>query len=239
MLKILLTISNRYIRALACLLLALAYFSESLYAVDINSTGSAYDVDTAQLVYTEQHTSTERNDGKHLLVSTYRNPKGDEICKRRVIFKNGKVVEYMLRQGSVRNSESVIRTSDSIEISVNDSAKIKQKIIPIDPNNEVVIDAGFSSFIVRNWEPLLAGETLNFDFVSVSRMSVIALQIRKVDEAQDSVEFSMTASNPIIKMMMKPIIVKYSSNNRQLAYYKGASNLKDEQGDHYQVEIKY
>jgi len=228
-----------YLQELSCLLIILAYSSQPLFAIDINSTGNAYDISTEQLVYTENHSTLVKEDGKHQLLSIYRDPKGDEICKRSVLFKNGKVVEYILRQSSARYSESVIRTRDSIEISINNSARIKQKIIPVEENSEVVIDAGFSPFIVRNWAALMAGETLKFNFVSVSRMSIVGLQISKTAQSEKTIEFAMTASNPIIRMLMTPIIVKYSVGDKQLAYYKGVSNLKDSQGENYEVEISF
>ena len=213
-----------------------------LELIDANFAGSAYDKKTGELIYIEEHHMSNlhgENEYVEIMQSLYKNAADEEIGRRKIVFKDGIVTEYVLRQKPIKLSESVVRTKNSIEISVNDSEKITQKVIPIKANDEVVIDAGFSTFIVRNWDALINGETLKFKFVAISRLSVVDLQVRLTARADDSLEFTMTAANPIIKMLMKPIHIEYLTESKKLYYYNGMSNLQNQNNQHYNVEIKY
>ena len=152
------------------------------------------------------------------------------------------MTHYQLTQDSIGYSESITRDSGQITIDVGknqNTEKESDKTKTISNAEDIVIDAGFSDFIHRNWDDLLSGKTCKFKFSSTSRMSAVGLQVRLKETSEDEILFTMTASNPVIRMLLKPILVGYSSETRDLAYYKGVSNIKNDKGKAYNVEIFY
>ena len=210
--------------------------------------GEAYDTKTNQMVYQERHHYAQEN-GENVMYSMFVDPNGDTIGERKVAFTEDRVQSYHLDQNLINYQESVIRNNDSITLIGKKGNKVKQKEVANSP--EVIIDAGFSNFIVRNWEELQKGKTLRFDFASIGQMDTVRLQVKQVDLARTSASdhgvnedevmmFHMTAANALIRLLLKPIEIGYYKDTRQLAYYKGVSNLKDQKGKQFSsVRIQY
>ena len=51
--------------------------------------------------------------------------------------------------------------------------------------------------------------------------------------------FKMTSANALFRLLIKPVQVGYYRDTRQLAFYQGVSNLKDIDGDNFNVEITF
>lgn len=221
----------------SCALLSLVFMMATVSA-QANMVGNAYDIKTKQLLYTERH-STGMEGQQQVMRSTYLDPQGEVIANRTVTYSDDKVSHYQLQQSSINYTESIHRNDGSIEISVTENIEKGAKTNSINNAEEVVIDAGFSDFIVQNWDELLQGEPIKFKFASTSRMDIVNLQVRFDEQLDDTVMFSMTAANPFLRMLLTPISVGYTTDSKELAYYKGVSNLQDEDGDYYDVEIRF
>jgi hypothetical protein len=200
--------------------------------------GKVYDVKSQTLLYQEDHQFTDTS-----MQSTYTNPTGQVIGVRQVTFNQGRVTSYELRQDLASSSENVTRDDKSIRMQVNNGDQQQQTDIDISKLDEVVIDAGFSNFIMRNWDALLDDKKIVAHFASTAQLDLIKVQLTRVDPKKTSlakvgdpsgiVMFQMQLSNPLIRWLISPIEVGYYQDSKQLAYYQGASNLNQESGEHY------
>ena len=209
--------------------------------------GHVYDVKTNTLIYKETHNYLLVDGGK-VMHSLFTSPSGETIAKREIEYENDKLVSYRLVQDSIEYEESIKVGNKNIQLEKRNQKQVSQK--KIKTLNEIIIDAGFSDYIVNNWGALIEGATLKFDFASVSQMNKIRLQVKGADIDKTSakeyltddeiVMFKMTIANPVLKMFIKPIEVGYYKESRQLAYYKGISNIKNSNGKQYSlVRIEY
>ena len=102
-----------------------------------------------------------------------------------------------------------------------------------------IADAGFDRFIERNWEQLLAGPLVR-PFLVPSTGSFIDFRVRheKSDSAGES-QFVLEVDSALLRLVVDPITVVYSTSDRMLLRYSGLSNVRDEAGDNYDVSIIY
>ncbi|RBP53627.1 hypothetical protein [Arenicella xantha] len=223
---------------LASLLVA-TLVSIEVHAAQPELIGKVYDIQTQALLYQETHSFADTT-----LKTSYTDASGNVIGQREVQFKpNGQVNAYQLTQQAAAITESVERKQQSIDMSVSAAGKQTQQEIDISQDDEVVIDAGFSNFLLRNWQNLLAGKKVTTRFASTAQMDLIKVQLNQVDPQTSSladngdttgiVMFQMRLANPLIRWLISPIEVGYYADTKQIAYYQGASNLSKASGEHY------
>lgn len=211
----------------------------ALASAGLDLVGAVYDAKTNQLIYQERH-NFSRVDGEEVMRSTFTAPNGDMIGLRTVEYQGDRVRAYRMEQPGLNYKESILRNTEQIKIAGESQGK--RESIEVRPGNiqDVVIDAGFSNFIVRNWSQLMEGQTLKFDFASTAQMDLVRLQVRHRETVDEVEMFNMTIANPILRLLLKPIEIGYFADTKQLAYYKGISNLKDDNGEQFStVRIRY
>lgn len=201
--------------------------------------GHAIDLETGESRYIEEHRFFEK-EGRQVMRTRYRTADNIDIASREVLYDNQRVASYQLNMHNIAYEEAVDRKDGEILIRVNAEQSV-QKSLPVDSDREIVIDAGFNEYILRNWASLIDGEKAIFDFASTAQLDIVRLQVTADEKlSTDQIQmFSMTAANPIIRLLMKPIKAGYFKDSKQLAYYRGISNLKDDSGDAYKVEISF
>ena len=234
-------ISNKAILSACALGISWASFASSNDGVMV---GKVYDSTTGQALYTEQHQILGDLDARVLHSQYYDNNK-ELIGERRVEYQNNRVQRYTLDQEYLGISQRVERTSTGLDIEKSKNGVTQSKTIDHKNPNDVVIDAGFDDFIVREWQPLMAGKTIKFDAASVGQMDVIALQIKRVDvnnsvlkDAQKA-RFEMNIANPLLRWLVTPITIEYFTDSRELASYRGISNLKGDDLKNYDAYIEF
>ncbi|MEM7358038.1 MAG: hypothetical protein AAF431_02955 [Pseudomonadota bacterium] len=203
--------------------------------------GTAVNLKTNVPLYTEHHSFAEEN-GETVMTTRYTTPDNRLLAERKVAYEGDRVNRYELIQEFIDHQESVAREQQSLTIRENRQGVAKQKTIDVDDEKEVIIDAGFNNFIERNWDQLLDGKTLKAHFASPARMSVVKLQISrapKKEQQDNTVVFEMTAANPIIRLLIKPVEIGFYTSSKQLAFYKGVSNLRDESREYFNVKISF
>jgi len=209
--------------------------------------GTAVDSNTNELLYKEKYLFETRN-GQPIMRSEFLDPNGVSIAERTVKYDGGTVKEYRFKQDVIDYSESIVRSRNGIDLEGQNGEKVKSD--QIDDDNGVTIDAGFSDYIVRNWDELNQGKTKRFKFAHIGQMAAVKLRVKKAEIEDTSaiendvdhnvVMFKMTLANPVLRMLVKPIEVGYYKDSKQLAYYQGISNLKNSDRKQFSsVRIQY
>ncbi len=203
--------------------------------------GDATDLNSGEPLYTEVHTFSER-DGQRVMQSQYIAPDQTQLAERQVIYADSQVVSYQLNLMALEYREQIRRSDNLVSFEIDSAAQeIKRGSVEVKTNSDTIIDAGFNDYLLEQWDVLLQGETKRFYFASTARMDLVKLQVSMDSKLSDEsmAVFSMTAANPVVRLLIKPVKVGFYRDSKQLAYYQGISNLKGQDGKAYRVEISF
>ena len=220
-------------------------FSQALFAEQgmLQTVGEAYDLKSDELLYRETHCVSGDRSARQV---TYENDEGRMIARKVVDYRSGQTTPSFVQHNLYsREMIEVALGDDGIRMSVRDSdgdQLKKTSTAQPEAGLPVVIDAGFDVFVRNNWEDLVAGEKKRFLFPFADRSSLVELRIRaaQCSYAGDSDQcFKLELSNWFLRIVVAPIELGYDAETRQLARYRGLSNIGDENGDGLVVDIKY
>lgn len=225
----------------AYLIAVCSWMNTAFSAGLIQFTGKAYDIETQELLYTEHHEIYLNTLGAYEKGEvTYRHAEGHEIATKTLDFSLSSFVPNLVfidhRSDTVLNlsyqhGEALIERSSDEK---RDRNHVKTAKRPL------VADAGFDRYIVENWETLKSGTTLSFDMLALDRGEQFGFQIERVAEEGDQVTFEIKPESWLIRLLMKPILLRYSSQSKHLQEYVGLTNIEREKGiGNYQATIVY
>ncbi len=234
---------NPWVRLFAGLILFALANPSGAAGKTSQTIGMAYDLQSDELMYRETHCLS--TDGSEREV-TYQDAKDNLIAHKRVDYRSGSTtpsfvqhnyysqesIEVSLQQGSVRMS---VIDSDTRVVS-------KSALAEPSANLPVVIDAGFDEFVRQQWDRLLAGESLEFQFPLADRTSLVELRIqsRACSYATQSDQcFRLDLASWLLRLAVKPIELGYDAESRQLTRFRGLSNIGDRNGKGMVVDIRY
>lgn len=226
--------------ALLCLA-AQANAQEETYVV----AGTAYNLDNNQLIYRELYTALDEN--RQVRVH-YVTPEGDRFASKTLTYL-GEYFQPEFELKDLRDDEVVSAKFDGPRLVMNHRQGEKNNTGTFYDNARIVIDAGFDAYIQLNWDQLMAGKRIKFDFAYVQRMEAIGLEVKKIKPAesplydanygQDWVYLQMKVANPLKSLLAQPVFLAYNPNGRYLMRYQGRSNLDDYRGLPWDVRIDY
>jgi len=213
--------------------------------------GYAYSEDGATLLYTEHHEQSRVNGLPIDWTVVYRSAnadvmgiaRGEVIARKQFDFSdNGTVPVYTLdipkegyREG-IRHDDKgwrMIRRKSADAAVETESFKYKQPI---------AADSGFDPFVKQNFDALMAGETVKFDYVAAGRLGVIGLRASKVGNTtingKPAVKFRAELDS-LLRFVVDSLVMTYDPESKKILQYEGVSNLHRKEGDTFPVLIKY
>lgn len=241
-------------RGLLCLvLLAVCLFNSIAWADNSQFTGYAYDLRSGELCYQEQHFRRLDEQGQQQIYTRYIDPQNKVIAKRTVSYDGDQVVEFVLQDQRSQQIVSAIRSTDKVVVQkkallsaagdAHAQETLKTTTLKLKPSFNNVIDAGFNSYLLSNWQRLVSGEVLSFNFLSTERASWIKFRLKdgglREEDGYPVRRFVMTVTNPMFRLLLKPIKVDYYADTKELFRYQGISNIKRENGKNYNVRIEF
>ena len=212
-------------------------------AVNIGQTiGSAYDLESDELLYRETHCVSEDDLAREVI---YQDVKGKLIARKNLDYSSGATTPSFVQQNFYSGELIEVALDQGIvSMAVVDADSGKAlKSAEEQPNQKVpvVIDAGFDAFVRQNWDIMVAGESLTFQFPLSDRGSLIELRIQPLScsyETQTDQCFRLDLANWLLRVLVKPIELGYNADSRRLTRYRGLSNIGDANGDGLVVDIQ-
>ncbi len=207
--------------------------------------GQALDITTDRVVYQERHSMGQGPDGRWIMESDYLDAQGELFAERTVWFDPShpqrpdyKLIDYR------DNFEEGATSSPSGEVELYRIIDGERSQTTIEPSKRrpLVIDAGFSALIATHWDKLLSGDRITFDFASSARLTTIEFRLshnQNPSDDQDIEQFTLEPSNWFVRMLVKPIVLTYSSQNKTLIGYEGLSNIRKDGGGNHTVKIAF
>ncbi len=102
-----------------------------------------------------------------------------------------------------------------------------------------IVDAGFDRFVDQHWAELVEGEVLSRPFLVPRRLDFVDFRIRRESEDDSTYVFLMGVESALLRLFVKPIKVTYERKSRRLLRYSGISNMRDNQGDNFEVPSEF
>jgi len=221
---------------------------------NVQFTGKAYAVDSEQLLYVEQHNITLDKAGEYLSSRvSYSDPIGNVIVTKTLDFStsqtmpkltfidkriNANIKVYPFNEAGQHTTRIFSQRGDESNFS---------EVITEQPQTSI-IDAGFDHYVMANWQALLAGKTIDMEFLALTRAEYIGFEL----EAKNSAEvgddkllvLSLRPRNFFIRLLMKPIYLTYDTGSKHLLRFEGLTNIERVEqgkglGENYLARIEY
>lgn len=211
----------------------------SVKAHDFSFVGKAYDIETGETLYNEEHYISLDPAGNYLRsLVRYVAEDGSLIASKRLDFETSQTAptlafeyeNYALQFGSeYREGTFVLRT--------NESESRKESVIPLQGDESFVVDGGFDRLLVKRWDSLLSGVDQEFDFLAITRGSTIQFELSVVTQTADRVRFQIEPSSWLVSLLVDPIFLEYDRESRLLMRYEGLTNIALSQDESNTVAI--
>jgi hypothetical protein len=205
-------------------------------AEDTNRTfiGEAYDLDTGDLLYTEQHSLELANGVPARETVVYVTPDGNELARKEMTYWKPERPGYRLSVSEPQRIETVEPGESGVTVESVESGTLDWT-----DESASVIDGGFHYFILENFDALLAGQTVDFDFLAPTRVRWTPLRITPVGQEQGQLKLELNLQSRLLSWAVSDIELTYDIDGQQLLRYSGLTNLPKPGGGNYTARIDY
>jgi hypothetical protein len=211
-----------------------------------HAIGTAYDLDGEMHLYSETHCVSGDALEREVI---YRDAEEQLIAHKTLDYQTGPTTpSYVQRNFHAGESIIVELRKDTIDMTVrdmtvSDGAGAGETVsAPLDTSKPLVIDAGFDAFVTGNWDALVAGQSMRFQFPFAARESLFALRINAARCSYGTGAdqcFRLELDNWILRALLDPIELGYDASLKRLVRYRGLSNIGDGKGAGQVVDIRY
>jgi hypothetical protein len=204
--------------------------------------GTAFD-SAGNMLYTESHWISGIPDhGKRLIL--FNCPDGKAFARKR-IEDSGEALAplFELVDNRFGYREGVrIAANGKREVFVRRSHRQPEQTALLESVPQLVIDAGFDAFILRQWDELVAGKGQAVEFLLPSRLRSYAFVVSRLgSERIDGVAVQRfrLQLDAWFGFALPSIEMAYDSKTRAIREYTGVSNIRDSKGNNLRVRIEF
>ncbi|UPG83843.1 hypothetical protein L2Y94_10775 [Luteibacter aegosomatis] len=227
----------------ACFVLAMAACSAA-HAADTTTghyTGVAYDPETSQVRYREEHWLTGNGKARQRLV-LYRCPDGRPFARKLVRYTGTAwVPDFEYEDARSGHRESVKVEGERIIATVSHDADKSPRTGSVALHADTVVDAGFDDFVKAHWSGVSNPKGMTVRFVVPSRLDDLRLVIRPdaTSTGSPSVrQFRMTLDG-WLGAFAPTVSLAYTEADHRLIGFEGPSNIKSDDGKNRKVRIVF
>lgn len=215
-------------------------------ANELKFVGKAYNLSDDRLLYTENHSINLDENGVYQKGSVkYLDAKGEMIAEKSLDFAAGSLIPELVfidyrDDASIR----IKRDANQLELVLKDGKDSSIENLPTIDTTPLVADAGFDRFVISNWDDLVDGKKLRFEFLALTRGEFISFYIQQSDLSDEFLELKIKPKNWLVSMLVDPIYLRYQRSDRLLKEFRGVTNIRAlSKGrvseDNYQARIEY
>lgn len=234
------------VRTACCTLALLAVsFQASSQTPSYSAAGSAYDIETNQLLYRELYTTLD--DSRRVSVE-YVSPDGKPFAKKELTYSAEPF------QPNVHFTD--LRTKHTWSAMFSSARLIQKSSLAGDSEESVImdhanmaIDIGYDAYVQIQWDNLLAGKKITFDFALPEQLTRTRLTVQMIKPSssplfdkhigKEWVYFRLTPAKKLKSIFSDPVFLAYDPNGRYLMRYMGRSSINDDQGVVANVRVEY
>ena len=231
------------------LYLLVVFFSLSAFTPPSNIEtivydGIAKDMVSQQVIYRESHNEIYAQKNHVKSETRFFDGNNNLIAKRDLDFSKSKTKpQYSLYDYRTGWKESVVNKNGVYTIEYRENHNSKPIVKTLEVPEPAVVDGGFNYFVKTEWDNLMKGETLVFNFISTARQDYYRFQLTKTAEEtvgnSNEVIIKMEPANYLLRTLLDPILITYNIETKRIINYIGISNIKDNQGENYFATLTY
>ncbi|MFT6980152.1 MAG: hypothetical protein ACJARK_001659 [Marinobacter psychrophilus] len=114
----------------------------------------------------------------------------------------------------------------------------------LDSNNSLVVDSGFDNLVRKNWQTVVEGGSVNFEFLAPTRGSYYGFVLEPADSKSDNDRIradhliQIRPTSLFLRLIVEPILLGYNQQGA-LTHYSGLANIRLNQQENIQADIVY
>ena len=225
-------------------------------SAEFHFTGSARPLDSANAgseLYREQHVIQGVCSGNQFKPKSHRVEYFDASSDAPFAFKQ---LRYdrdnqpsLLRPGvefvQPRFNERLTVGYDSGSVAIEWQSPAQEfKQFRLDSNNSLVVDSGFDNLVRQNWQTVVEGGSVNFEFLAPTRGSYYGFVLEPADSKSDNDRIradhliQIRPTSLFLRLIVEPILLGYNQQGA-LTHYSGLANIRLNQQENIQADIVY
>lgn len=205
----------------------------------------AYNKADGKYIYSEQH--KEIYSGNRIIesVTKYLNTANKPLSERVMKFSDDlskpSFVLNDFRTGYMEGAEILKNNKVKVYTRETYNDPLQEKIVTV--AEPFVIDGGLTFFFRKNWDRLMAGETIEFNFIAPAKLDYYRFRVSKSSITtianRKGLKLKLEINNFILRQFVSPVYITYALDNKDILYYEGISNINDDNGKSYSVRIDF
>jgi hypothetical protein len=207
------------------LLMALNTYADQLLSFE----GKAVDLETLDLLYTENHQVILNDAGDYLSAFvTYINPDGDIFAEKTLDYGKNSLAPDMTfydKRSGERTHVTLNAADANFHVLIETDKKRSESKVKLD-DSLVVVDSGFDRMIESRWRSFRKDKGLEFTFLAITRSRLINFEATEVKANDVSVTIELNPRNFFINLLLDPIALEYDIINQRLLSFEGISNIE-------------
>ena len=213
----------------------------SAHAETSERVGYAYDKQTGEFLYSETHRGV-MEDGR-LITNTvsYRNRSGNVFAEKYLDFRRSLTMpDYYLVNADNGHVEGARGADQRLNVHFRQSSDTGVREATVETPRNGIVDAGFDRFIEQHWDALVAGDVIEREFLIPSQLDFYTFEIARVEsEHLEEQVFELRIKSMFLQIFVQPVLVHYDSRTRSLLRYEGISNIRNGEGENFDVRIEF
>lgn len=208
----------------------------------VSYSASAFALEGERLLYVEKHIETWQEGRLAEREVRYEDPAGELIAQKLVRYEESPQVPSFemtdfrtgLREGAEVDAGKVVLFSGPSEERVRRRSVERPRV--------AVVDAGFDAFMRDNFDAVVTGEMVEFDFAVPALRRFFRFELVPQGgvsyRGENAFLVKMRPASALLRILVDPIDLTYSSDGRLLEF-RGLANVCDEKGDRYEARIVF
>ena len=209
-----------------------------------NYRGEAYNLQTGEFLYSENHQELYEN-GQHVAsVVSYRDAMGREIVRSESVLRSSRTTpDFRSEDQRTGYTEGAQAVANGTRLFWREDKARSERGRTLRIPAPGVIDAGFDYFIRENWDELAAGKALIFHFAVPHQLDYYHFRVGKSGEVTldgiRCIQFRLAPAALLARLFVDPIYVAYDVDHRRLMDYRGVTNIPDDKGKNHRAWITF
>lgn len=229
----------RLLSLLVCFLLPDLGFSKTFV---LSFDGEARDK-KGEVVYTEKHKATFKEDRVQDSVTLYYSPKGELIGELKSDYsKNIYLPDYTFQDLRSGMFHDVKLEEDKLKVSAKKTKDAPEEKEQFEVKDNMISGQGFHYFIREHLNSFVQNKNKDVKFVMPGLLDYFSFNIwadRKPSSEDPIVHLKMSVNSVILKLFVSTVKMQYDKVKKHLLSYDGVSNLLSQDGKNQDVVITY